>query len=183
MKNTLRKKYKQLRLKLTQKQIEEFSQKIYQNLISKFNLTNKNVSIFIPFEKFNEVNTWHFLNNINASFYLPLVKNKELKHIKFENKNQLKLSDWGILEPTYGQEIHPSKFDIVIVPLLAYDTKGNRIGYGAGFYDRFLKDCQPDCKFIGVSFFDAETKVFDTYPTDIPLHYCISPKQILEFST
>jgi len=181
MKNTLRKTYKQLRSNLSPKQREIFSVKIYQNLISKFNLTNKNVSIFIPIEKFNEINTWHFLNNIDANFYLPVVKNKALKHIKFENKNQLKLSDWGILEPTYGQETLPSNFDIVIVPLLAYDTKGNRVGYGAGFYDGFLKDCQPNCKFIGVSFFDTEQKSIDTYPNDIPLHYCVTPKKVIQF--
>ncbi len=150
-------------------------------MASKFELTGKNISIFLPIKKFNEVNTWHIINNIKANYYLPVVKNKVLQHIKYENKSQLKLSDWGIEEPTYGESIHPNQLDIVIVPLLAYDKKGNRIGYGAGFYDGFLKDCNSNCIFIGVSFFNADETEIETYLTDIPIHYVITPHQIINF--
>jgi len=181
MKTKLRLKYKSLRANLTSTEKDEFSFLIFNTLKSNFDLTNKNISIFIPIEKFNEVNTWHFIDAIDANFYLPTVKNKTLTHIKYENKQQLKLSSWGILEPTYGTEVHPIKFDIVIAPLLAYDLNGTRVGYGAGFYDGFLKNCNPSCKFIGVSFFETETKLIETYPTDIPLHYCVTPNQVIKF--
>lgn len=181
MKNELRKKYKSLRKELSEDEKKQFSKKIYNSCISLFDLKNKNISVFVPITKFNEIDTWHFLNNLNAKFYLPVVKNKILKHIKYENKVQLEMSDWGILEPTYGEEVNPEKFDFVIVPLLAYDIKGNRIGYGAGFYDSFLKDCNPNCKFIGVSFFEPETDLIETYSTDIPLNYCITPNKIHQF--
>ena len=181
MKNELRKKYKALRKSLSNFEKENYSSRIYDLCISEFNLTEKNISIFIPITKFNEINTWHFLEKINATFYLPLVKNKKLKHIKYENKEQLKLSDWGILEPSFGEEVNPSKFDYVIVPLLAFDLKGHRVGYGAGFYDGFLKDCNPNCKFIGVGFFEPETDSIETFETDIPLHFCITPNKIYEF--
>lgn len=182
MKHTLRQKYKQLRADLTQQQVEDKSMKIAEQLIEHFTLTHKNISIFLPIKKFNEVNTWHLIKKVQANFYLPVVTQHHLKHIKYENQSQLKCSSWGIEEPTYGEEISAHKFDVVIVPLLAYDVKGNRVGYGAGFYDGFLKDCHPNCKFIGVSFFNPESNVFETYPTDIPLHYCVTPSKVITFN-
>lgn len=181
MKDELRKKYKSLRKSLSEKKRAELSLAIFEKCFSEFYLDGKNISVFIPIKKFNEIDTWHYLDKVKANFFLPVVKNKTLKHIKYENKAQLKLSDWGILEPTFGDEVDPSIFDFVIVPLLGFDKLGNRIGYGAGFYDGFLKDCNPNCKFIGVSFFEAEETHFPTYPTDIPLDFCITPNQIYKF--
>jgi len=93
----------------------------------------------------------------------------------------LKQSDWGILEPTFGTTKTADLFDLVLVPLLAYDIEGNRVGYGKGFYDGFLKSCKPDCQFIGLSYFEPEENPIDTIPSDIRLHYCITPKRILQF--
>jgi 5-formyltetrahydrofolate cyclo-ligase len=181
MKNQLRKKYKLLRAELSEKDIENLSSKIYHNLISNFDLNGKNISIFLPIKKFNEVNTWHIINHVNADFFLPVVNGEILNHVKYESKEQLKISDWGIEEPTHGDTIKPSEIDIVIVPLLAYDVKGNRVGYGAGFYDGFLKDCQTDCQFIGVSFFEPEQNEIETYPTDIPLNFTVTPDKVYKF--
>jgi len=181
MKTELRQKYKILRASTPQEDRDNHSKDIFKLINSKFELTNKSISVFLPIEKFNEINTWHLINQVDAEFYLPVVKNKNLKHIKFENKAQLKLSKWGIEEPTFGEEVKPEKFDFVIVPLLAYDLIGNRIGYGAGFYDNFLKHCTPECIFIGVSFFEPEDKSINTYPTDIAIHYCATPNRLIKF--
>ena len=72
------------------------------------------------------------------------------------------------------------KLDVIFVPLLAYDEKGNRIGYGKGFYDRFLANCKPDTLFVGLSFFPPEKNI-SVEETDVPLHYCITPEKILSF--
>jgi len=181
MKTELRQKYKDLRASISQEGRDNHSKDIFKLINSKFELTNKSISVFLPIEKFNEINTWHLINQVNANFYLPVVKNKNLKHIKFENKTQLELSKWGIEEPTFGEEVKPTKFDFVIVPLLAYDFIGNRIGYGAGFYDNFLKHCNPKCIFIGVSYFEPETKPIHTYSTDIAIHYCTTPNRLIKF--
>ena len=181
MKTKLRQKYKNLRTNLSTETRDNYSRTIFDIIISNFDLKNQNISIFLPIEKFNEIDTWHLIDQIDANFYLPVVKDKELKHIQFKDKTQLKLSSWGIKEPIYGEEVRPEKFDFVIVPLLAYDTIGNRIGYGAGFYDKFLVHCNPSCKFIGVSYFDPETELIDILPTDIAIHYCVTPNGILAF--
>jgi 5-formyltetrahydrofolate cyclo-ligase len=67
------------------------------------------------------------------------------------------------------------------VPLLAFDIKGNRVGYGKGFYDKFLSECKPETIKIGLSFFDAEEIVEDTSIKDIQLDYCVTPNRIYKF--
>ena len=69
----------------------------------------------------------------------------------------------------------------MFVPLLAIDTKGNRVGYGKGYYDRFLKQCKKDCLFIGLQLFDEIIQIDDINQFDIALHYCITPTQIIQF--
>ena len=71
--------------------------------------------------------------------------------------------------------------DLVFVPLLGFDEKGNRVGYGKGYYDRFLSTCRDDVVIIGLSFLEAVSEITDTDPWDVPLHYCISPNRVYEF--
>jgi 5-formyltetrahydrofolate cyclo-ligase len=68
-----------------------------------------------------------------------------------------------------------------LVPLLAYDLKGNRVGYGKGYYDRFLAECRPDALKIGFSYFEPEEQINDTEDFDIPLNYCVTPHRCYEF--
>jgi 5-formyltetrahydrofolate cyclo-ligase len=86
-----------------------------------------------------------------------------------------------IPEPLYGENIDPLLIDAVIIPLLAFDKLGHRVGYGAGFYDRFLERCKPDVLKIGVSLFEPIDKILDTHHQDIRLTHCITPKQIYFF--
>ncbi|MFD1550707.1 5-formyltetrahydrofolate cyclo-ligase [Putridiphycobacter roseus] len=181
MKAELREKYKQLRKALNNTERAELSEKIYQHFVSHFDFTHDDISIFIPIDRFQEVNTWLFIKEYPARFYLPIVKPEGLKHVQYESMEQLKKTSWGILEPQYGLEVNEEKFDVVIVPLLAFDKAGNRVGYGKGFYDGFLKNCVPNCKFIGVSYFPPEENLIETIPTDIRLHYCITPDKVYHF--
>jgi 5-formyltetrahydrofolate cyclo-ligase len=73
------------------------------------------------------------------------------------------------------------KIDVVFVPLLAYDTLGNRVGYGKGFYDTFLSECKPDVLKIGLSFFEPENIIEDLNQNDIKLDICINPSHIYRF--
>lgn len=71
-----------------------------------------------------------------------------------------------------------SKIEVVFIPLLAYDKNGNRIGYGKGFYDRFLDKCSTETIKIGLSFFDQEQHIIDVSENDVKLNYCVTPKKI-----
>ena len=70
---------------------------------------------------------------------------------------------------------------MVFIPLLAYDKTGNRVGYGKGFYDRFLAQCKPETLKIGLSFFEAENEDFITSEDDVRLDYCVTPNQVFQF--
>ena len=94
---------------------------------------------------------------------------------------QFFINAFGIPEPNGGSEISPELIDLVIVPLLCFDQSGNRVGYGKGYYDRFLKNCRKDCIKIGFSYFSPIASIDDTNEFDIPLDYGISPDAIHEF--
>lgn len=87
----------------------------------------------------------------------------------------------GLTEPRDGEEVPPEQMDLVFVPLLAFDTAGYRVGFGKGYYDRYLARCSPDVVTIGFSYFDSVERITDTGQFDVPLRYCITPHQIYEF--
>jgi 5-formyltetrahydrofolate cyclo-ligase len=97
------------------------------------------------------------------------------------SSTQFLINAYGIPEPKGGSEISPELIDLVIVPLLCFDESGHRVGYGKGYYDRFLKNCRKDCIKIGFSYFSPIASIDDTNAFDIPLDYGISPDAIHEF--
>jgi len=91
------------------------------------------------------------------------------------------LNQYGIAEPLGGSIVDPEKIDLVFVPLIAFDIRGYRVGYGKGYYDRFLKRCREDCCAVGFSFFEAVEPPGDIHEFDVPLDFCISPLRVYEF--
>ncbi|MDR9457609.1 MAG: 5-formyltetrahydrofolate cyclo-ligase, partial [Salegentibacter sp.] len=71
--------------------------------------------------------------------------------------------------------------DLVFIPLLAFDKTGNRVGYGKGYYDRFLDSCKPGVIKIGLSFFEAEEEIKEMFETDVALDYCVTPNRVYQF--
>ncbi len=183
-KKELRHKYKLKRESL--EDTKGLSLQIIERLKKHVNLKDKVVSVFIPIEKLKEINTWPLFEPVhdNTSYFcVPRIEreSKEMQHFLFEGKTQLVENDWGILEPKSGSIYGENEIDIVLVPLLAYDQKGNRVGYGGGYYDRFLSKCRPDVLKIGLSFFPPEKHEIASESTDIPLDYCITPEKVYEF--
>jgi len=95
----------------------------------------------------------------------------------YPGKENLLLNGYDIPEPQ--NEINSGQPDMVIVPLLAFDTRGYRLGYGKGFYDRFLQGLS--AQKIGLSFFDAITEIKDVHLNDIRLDKCITPHGVIGF--
>mgnify|MGYP000276822072 CR=1 FL=1 len=88
---------------------------------------------------------------------------------------------FGVLEPDAPNPVNPSTIDLVFVPLLVADTEGYRVGYGKGYYDRFLATCNLGVISMGFSYFDPIEQIADTDQFDVPLHYLITPSRIYEF--
>lgn len=186
-KEELRTKYLELRRSLAPGELQRVSDAVTLNLFRNFQLEKKKVSLFLPIERRHELNTykiWEKATSFDAQVAVPKVnkKTEEMKHLLFETEDQLEISSWGIPEPTKGRVIAAEHFDIILVPLLTADQRGHRVGYGKGYYDRFLTKCSPRCRFIGLSHFDQlEPTISDITSTDIKLHGCVTPGHVYRF--
>lgn len=185
-KNQVRTKYKALRKKLSADGIDDMSIDIANNLLKLDIWHYEYYHIFLPIEEQKEVNTEFVLNILsgkdkNIVISRSSFKTMDMHHYLLMDSTRIKKNDYGIPEPVNGLEVASSKLDVVFVPLLAYDSLGNRVGYGKGFYDRFLSKCRNDAIKIGLSFFDAEPLIEDTHPNDVRLDYCVTPSTIFEF--
>ena len=100
------------------------------------------------------------------------------KLIEFCNKNRFK-----ILEPDSTKEILPAEIEVVFIPLLCFDKHGNRVGYGGGYYDRFLTKTRRSCLKIGLSFFEPVDFIEGISKTDITLDMCVTPEKLYNFRT
>ncbi len=89
--------------------------------------------------------------------------------------------DLNIHEPVIGEPLSPVDIDMVIIPLLAFDMNGYRIGYGKGFYDKYLAECRPDCIKTGFCYFDPVERIGDCNEFDVPLDLCITPQTVYVF--
>lgn len=105
----------------------------------------------------------------------------DMAHILVSEMTEWEINAFGIHEPSEGEEIPADLFDLVLVPMVGCDTRGNRIGYGKGYYDRFLVQCRPDCIKLGLSFLEPLEHDIEPDPWDVKLDYCITPKQIYAF--
>lgn len=184
-KQELRKKYKQKRAQLSFDEIEELSIEIANQSLQLPIWEFSNYHLFLTISEKKEINTeylLHILQGRDKSIIVPKsdFNSGELKHILLQDNTKLEISSYGIPEPVSGIELAPSNIELVFIPLLAFDLYGNRIGYGKGFYDRFLTQCSPNTQFIGLSFFDAEDSI-EKSEHDIPLHFCICPNKVYKF--
>ncbi len=87
----------------------------------------------------------------------------------------------GITEPKEGRIVNARAIDLILMPLLAFDKEGYRVGYGKGFYDKYIEKCNPDVVLIGFSYFEPVNNIDDIESFDIPLSYCITPNHVFEF--
>jgi len=140
--------------------------------------------IFLPISDNKEPDTSYLLSVLQGkdkNIVIPKVSGELLEHYLLTDSTRLKNSEWNIPEPINGIEIPAKKIDVVFLPLLAFDEKGNRVGYGKGFYDNFLAGCKSETIKVGLSLFEAVKKITDVFEGDIPLDYCVTPEKNYSF--
>jgi len=142
--------------------------------------------LFLPIAEKKEIDTTFVLSILQGkdkNIVLPKMEDDGvLKHYLLTDNTRLQKNKWNIPEPVDGIEVPTNKIDVVFIPLLAFDKYGNRVGYGKGYYDRFLAQCRSDVKKIGLSLFEAEEIITDFNEDDIALDYCVTPTKIYSFS-
>ncbi len=189
IKAELRKIYLQKRKGISAAEFQQFNYKICEQFFSHVDLSFiKVVHTFIPITKNGEVDTWPIIDRIRREFphtrlSIPRVNtnSNSLENIFFEGLHQLEESKMGIKEPRQGSPTDATKIDLVLVPLLTFDQSGHRVGYGKGYYDKFLACCRNDCQKIGLSFFAPVESIEDVNEQDFKLTACITPEKVYKF--
>jgi len=184
-KSVLRKKYTALRNALSEEEVHDLSLKIANMALQLPIWDATNYHLFLPISEKKEVNTeylLHILYGKDKTVIVPKAdfETGEMLHYILQENTKLSRSKYGISEPVSGITVNPENIEVVFVPLLSFDKTGNRIGYGKGFYDRFLAKCSPKTKIIGLSFFASEDKIIPD-SKDIPLDFCVTPNRIYKF--
>lgn len=188
-KSQLRKLYLQKRSTLTAEEVGEMSDKICSHFFTLPFQQLKYIHTFYPISEKKEVDSVMISNRIrhsNPDLQLVLSKmepdSHSLKHIVWDSATHLVKNRWGIAEPVGGKEISAEMLDMILIPLMVYDKIGNRVGYGKGYYDRFLAQCRPHAIKVGLSFFPPEELIEDTGQHDVALDICITPEKVWRFN-
>jgi 5-formyltetrahydrofolate cyclo-ligase len=185
-KNEIRQIYRLRRQALNQEECDKLSKMIFTKLVNSFELKNVNMGIFLPIKEQNEPNTFMLfsMNELkDTKFFAPIVEGnkEEMIFYKINSSDEFKLGMFNIPEPTSKEKIESSNLNVLLLPLLAFDNKGFRVGYGKGFYDKYLNRSSMDLVKIGVSLFEDPIEIDDVNEFDIKMDYCVTPNQIFKF--
>ncbi len=149
-------------------------------LIQSFNFKGKTVALFLPIVAQKEFNTFaliEFLKRNQIKWCIPKTNliSWEMTFYTIEDLSEVSVNKFGIPEPINGFPVEPHEIDLFVTPLLAFDKKGNRIGYGKGCYDRYFALCKHRHQKIGVSIFDQPLEILERETKDIKLDFCVTP--------
>ena len=141
------------------------------------------IHCYVSLNERNEVNTLPLIKELTKEqrkLVVPVTNFNDgsLTHIFLRDFDLLQKNKWGVLEPGMGEEAAPEDLDLIIVPMAGGDHQKNRIGYGKGFYDRFLSKVA--CPKIGLLFNDCLVEQVPVADFDIPLSKMITEEQIIQ---
>ncbi|MDN5216500.1 5-formyltetrahydrofolate cyclo-ligase [Fulvivirgaceae bacterium BMA12] len=186
-KTQLRTTYKAKRREITTEEYSGFNAKIKSNFFKEFpSMDGKTVQSFLPIKERKEVDTWPIISQLRNSRVTITVPKADLELLTLtsyilDDHTQFEENEWGVREPVSGKEVAARKIDMVLLPLLAFDLNGYRVGYGKGFYDRFLSQCRSDALKVGLSFFPPVDQIEDVDQYDRSMDYCITPHEVFRF--
>lgn len=170
---------KQLRKQLIQMRLDfDDYQKQSHFIIEKLKkdprfIKSKKIGIYLSYK--HEVDTWKLIEEFKTQkeFYVPIVCGKEMYFTLYQDK--MIKNKYGIDEPIDKQEINKEFLDLMIVPLVGYDANCYRLGYGGGYYDRYLKDFNAPT--IGLAYSFQYIEHYQSEDFDIPLDDIITDKK------
>ena len=181
----LRQLFKKERSRLSVNEVDDLSKKVFKNLIS-LNIWDKNFyHLYLSNINNKEVETNKIVNLLfekDKRIFVPKIKDTNLIHVEIKKDTLYSTNKIGIKEPKENHKADPNLFEVVFIPLLAYDKQGNRVGYGGGYYDKFLGNIKMNPLKIGLSLFEPVDKIQDIEKHDVRLDYVITPKKAYSFT-
>lgn len=143
---------------------------------------------YVPMEHKAEPNTYlfsHYLSfiipELTLAYPVTDMGNSSMEAYAVHEDTEFERRNFGLIEPISTALLDPQEIDLIIVPLLAADELGYRVGYGKGIYDRYISRCREDVFKIGFSFFPPLERISDININDIPLDILVCPEEIYYF--
>jgi 5-formyltetrahydrofolate cyclo-ligase len=185
-KKELRAKAKQFRETITPTTLEKESVRMANQLIQLLIWEKQHFHVFLSIERLKEVDTEPILAMLmgkNKAIYISKTNldTYQMTPVVLDETTRIELNPWGIPEPINGQEIDPKTLDVILVPMVGFDLQGNRVGYGKGFYDRFLERTRPDALKVGLCLFPPVDQITDAATFDIKMNVVVTPDGVWKF--
>ena len=185
-KKQLRKEILRRRKLLSQDLVNRLSLSIQKHFIDW--LQGQKVSTihsFLPIERNREVNTWPLIEALEKADKRVILTQtnfdtETMDHFLYESHVKFVEDQFKIPTPVNAQPADSKTVDVVLVPLLAADKAGGRIGYGKGYYDRLIGEMAADVIKIGLTLGPCFDKFSFLEPHDQKLDYCITPYQVID---
>lgn len=186
LKKDLRHTFLQRRKALSLEWIDFQSEQLAHQLVSYFDLTVLHyLHLFLPILEQREINTWRLIERLQTDYpHLTLVTSKSdfkkltMSNYVLEPGAKIIKNAWGIPEPVGTEPVADQDLEMVLLPLLCFDKQLFRVGYGKGFYDKFLIGCKPDIIKVGLSLFAPVEIITDIQWYDQQMDYCLTPEQV-----
>lgn len=192
LKQSLRKELIAKRNTMSPEEVTKLSNQIFERWCNRFSIRKVSyLHVFQSIVDSNEVQTQPYMDYIRRKHpqvrvVVPVVDKAagDLKHAYIEDDIQLIPNRWGIPEPKMPVTmIYPLEIDMVLVPMLAFDAEGNRLGYGAGYYDKFLELTRPNCIKIGLCFeMGRQAELLPSEAHDVKLDFVVTESTIERFN-
>ncbi len=181
-KQTLREQLKLQRQQLSKNDVRERSKMILENLLSFPDFFRADVVHTYISSKNNEADTHELIRVLlkqKKRVVVPIADKatKQMKHSELFSLSELVGGAYGILEPKMYRPVAVADIQVVVVPALAIDSNGNRLGFGAGFYDRFLHDVQLPT--IALAYDFQVVKEVPQESTDVPVSFVVTENEII----
>ncbi|WP_304517671.1 5-formyltetrahydrofolate cyclo-ligase [Cecembia rubra] len=186
-KELIRTEFKKKRRALTREEIRLFSEKISGHFLDYLEAHKEiqHIHLFLPIDRFHEVDTfplYYTLKRKGYRIYTSVVNKQEdnLDTLDITLVDAFESDPWGIPVPVNAKKVAADQIQLVLIPLLAYDQRGFRLGYGKGYYDKYLASLKNNAVKIGLSFFAPLDKIPEE-SHDIPMDFCINPEGLQAF--
>ncbi len=182
----LRKQMRQQRCRLSAKQQQQHSQKLLRQFKQQYALLSyQHIAVYLSNDGEIDINPIiAYLLSLNKHCYLPVIKNtahKKMYFAPYHDKSIMESNIFSILQPKVdpAKLYTPQQLDVILMPLVAFDKQGNRLGMGGGFFDQSLRHLRyrkyyKKPKLIGIAHHFQESKQLPTAPWDIPLDQIIT---------
>ena len=192
LKKELRTRLDRERKALSKEAIQDLSQQVFEKWRARFTLKPvAYLHLFQPIQKRNEIDT-SFISDYarkrhgHVKIVVPVVNpsSEHLTHVELANDIEMEINHWGIPEPKLPfKKVFPMQMDMVLVPMLGFDLDGNRLGYGKGYYDRFLSLVHPQCLKIGLCLEQGKIESgLPAEPHDVALDYIVTEELVYRIS-